>query len=469
MIRLFKHYVPVPLLLLAIAEVIILFSSMYAGIALRFLSTDISYIGHMESMGPIFPKAASFSFVMLSVMTAFGLHQRDLKHEGVWSYPTRFIASFAVGLVVMLLVFYTIPDLRLGRGAFGLVFLIAIVGTAITRLVFVRLFRLDALKRRILLLGAGSRTVKIELLGKDDRGRQKFNLVGCLPLSNSNCCLNQTKILNDRGSILSVAKKYKIDEIVVGVRERRGGGLPADQLLECKLAGIEVVDLPSFFERETGQIQIESLNPSWMIFSDGFRRGSFKDMTKRIFDIGASSLLLLLTLPVFLATALLIWLESGGPILYRQERVGEYGRVFNVLKFRSMRQDAERDGVPQWAKKKDDRVTRVGRAIRMLRIDELPQVFNVFKGDMSFVGPRPERPYFVKELTKNIAYYPSRHTVKPGITGWAQIRYPYGATVEDAIQKLQYDLYYIKNHTMFLDLIILFQTAQIILFGKGAR
>jgi len=227
--------------------------------------------------------------------------------------------------------------------------------------------------------------------------------------------------------------------------------------------------LPSFFERQTGQIQLESLNASWMIFSDGFHRSPMKDIVKRIFDVTASSLLLLLTLPVFVLTALLIWLESGSPILYRQERVGENGRIFNVLKFRSMRKDAERDGVPQWAKKQDARVTRVGKVIRLLRIDELPQIFNVLRGDMSFVGPRPERPYFVDELTKKISYYPSRHTVKPGITGWAQIRYPYGATVEDAVQKLQYDLYYVKNHTLFLDLIVLIQTAQVVLFGKGAR
>lgn len=466
MIRLFRHYIPVPLLLLVIAEVVILFFSMYAGIAVRFLSTDVT---HVVSVGPVFPKAVIFVFVMLSIMTAFGLHQRDMKQEGVWGYPIRFMASFAVGFVVMLLIFYALPNLYLGRGAFALVFGFAMAGTAITRLIFVRLFRLDALQRRVLLLGAGSRSAKIETLGTDEYGQRKFNLVGCLPLANADCSLNHTKILNDRGPILSVAKKYKIDEIVVGVRERRNGGLPADQLLECKLAGIEVVDLSSFFERETGQIQIESLNPSWMIFSDGFQRGSFKDMTKRIFDIVASGLLLLVTLPVVLTTALLIWIESGVPVLYRQERVGEYGRAFNVLKFRSMRKDAERDGVPQWAKKQDDRVTRVGRIIRMLRIDELPQIFNVLKGDMSFVGPRPERPFFVKELTQKIPYYPSRHTVKPGITGWAQIRYPYGATVDDAMQKLQYDLYYVKNHTMFLDLIILFQTAQTVLFGKGAR
>lgn len=466
MIRLFKHYVPLPLFLMAITEAVVLFGSMYLGTGLRFIWGDHSGI---KLIGPIFPRALVFTAVMLAIMTAFGLHQRDVKQEGVWGYPIRFIVSFVVGLVTMLLIFYVVPNLYLGRGAFALVFLLAFVGTALTRLIFVRLFKLDAMLRRVMLLGSGSRSAKIEGLERDEQGQRKFNLVGCLPLSNSEFSFDRTRILRDKGSILSIAKKYRIDEIVVGVRERRGGGLPADQLLECKLAGIEVIDLPSFFERETGQIQVESLNPSWMIFSDGFSRSPLKDITKRMFDVIASGVLLLLTLPVMLITALLIWLEGGSPVFYRQERVGENGHVFKVLKFRSMRQDAEHDGVPQWAKKQDDRVTRVGKVIRLLRIDELPQVFNVFKGDMSFVGPRPERPYFVQDLTRKIPYYPSRHTVKPGITGWAQIRYPYGATVEDAVQKLQYDLYYVKNHTLFLDLIILFQTAQVVLFGRGAR
>ena len=466
MIRLFKHYLPLPLLLLALTEVAVVFASMYAGTALRFVGGESSYF---TSVGPIFPRALVFSFVMLSIMTAFGLYQRDVRQEGEWGYPARFVASFAVGLVAMLQIFYAFPSLYLGRGAFGLAFLLAFVGTALVRFIFIKLFKTRVLGRRVLLLGSGSRSAKVEMLERDEEGNRRFNLVGCLPLSKADCCLDKTRILNDHGSILSIAKKYRIDEIVVGVRERRGGGLPADQLLECKLAGIEVVDLPSFFERETGQIQLESLNPSWMIFSDGFHRSQFKNMIKRMFDVTASSVLLAVTLPVLFVTALLIWLESGRPILYRQERVGEHGRVFEVLKFRSMRKDAERDGMPQWAKKQDDRVTRVGNVMRKLRIDELPQVFNVLKDDMSFVGPRPERPYFVKDLAKKISYYPSRHAVKPGITGWAQIRYPYGATVEDAVQKLQYDLYYVKNHTLFLDIIILFQTAQVVLFGKGSR
>lgn len=467
MIRIFKHYMPVSLLLLGAIETLILASSMHVGVALRFANIHPSY--YVEFVGSIPPKALVFTIVMLAIMTAFGLYRRETDNEGAWGGFIRLTASFLVGLIVMILVFYAFPDLYLGRGAFALGFLYAFAGISLARFLFAKFAGHSALQQRVLLVGSGSRAAKVETLEKDEKGNSKFKLVGCLPLSDKPCNFVKTRVLTDKGSILSIAKKYKANEIIVGVRERRNGGLPAEQLLECKLAGMTIVDLPSFFERQTGQIQLDSLNTSWMIFSDGFHRSSVKDIGKRIFDIIASSLLLLVTLPVFLLTALLIWLESGSPILYRQERVGEYGRVFNVLKFRSMRKDAERDGTPQWAKKQDERVTRVGNVIRKLRIDELPQIFNVLKGDMSFVGPRPERPYFVNELSKKIAYYPSRHTVKPGITGWAQIRYSYGATVEDAIEKLQYDLYYVKNHTIFLDLIILLQTAQVVLFGRGAR
>jgi len=466
MIRVFKHYFPVSILLLAMAEALILLSSMHVGVSLRFVTT---HPGAIHSVGFLTPKAVIFAVVILGIMTAFGLYQRNSGEEGPWGDLIRVTASFFVGLIVMILIFYAFPDLYLGRGAFALAFLYAYAAILSARFLFMKFADHTALRRRVLLVGSGSRAAKVQTLEKDAMGKVQFNLVGCLPLSNEHGDYNNARILPDHGSILSVARKYKVDEIVVGVRERRNGGMPTSQLLECKLAGIEIIDLPSFFERQMGHIQLESLNPSWMIFSDGFQRSSMKDITKRAFDIVVSSLLLLLTMPVFLLTALLVWLESGSPILYRQERVGVHGRSFDVLKFRSMRHDAERDGVPQWAKKQDTRITRVGRVIRMLRIAELPQIFNVLKGDMSFVGPRPERPYFVHELAKKITYYPLRHTVKPGITGWAQIRYSYGATVDDAIEKLQYDLYYVKNHTLFLDLIILLQTAQVVLFGKGAR
>ncbi len=466
MIRVFRHYLPLSLLLLATAEALILLSSMHAGVSLRFITT---HPGDIRSVGFLTPKAVIFTIVILAIMTAFGLYQRNSAEQGPWAEFVRVTASFLVGLIAMILIFYAFPDLYLGRGAFALAFLYSFVGILIVRVLVMKFGDHTSLRRRVLLVGSGSRATKVQTLEKDATGRVRFTLVGCLPLSNEHVDCSKIRILPGEGSILSVARKYRVDEIVVGMRERRNGGLPTSQLLECKLAGIDVIDLPSFFERQMGHIQLESLNPSWMIFSDGFQRSSMKNITKRAFDIVVSSLLLVLTLPLFFLTALLVWLESGSPILYRQERVGEHRRVFEVLKFRSMRQDAERDGVPQWAKKQDARATRVGKVIRMLRIDELPQIFNVLKGDMSFVGPRPERPYFVDELSKKVAYYPSRHTVKPGITGWAQIRYPYGATVEDAIQKLQYDLYYVKNHTLFLDLIILLQTAQVVLFGKGAR
>lgn len=233
--------------------------------------------------------------------------------------------------------------------------------------------------------------------------------------------------------------------------------------------GVEVVELPTFFEREYRQVMLESLNPSWVVLGDGFRQGLIRNLVKRMFDITASGALLLLYLPVLLAAALCIFLESGLPILYRQERVGRGGRVFTLYKLRSMRKDAEKNGAVQWAADDDDRVTRVGRFIRRCRIDELPQIFNVFKGEMSFVGPRPERPAFVDQLVAQIPYYALRHSVKPGITGWAQVRFAYGASVDDAIEKLQHDLYYVKNHSLFLDLMILMATVEVVLWGEGAR
>jgi sugar transferase (PEP-CTERM system associated) len=270
-------------------------------------------------------------------------------------------------------------------------------------------------------------------------------------------------------SLLSLVRKYAIDQIVVAVRDRRGDGFPVQELLECRMQGVKVIELPTFFEREHRQVLLESLNPSWMVFGNGFRQGWAGDAVKRLFDLAVSGMLLLLSLPVMLVAALCIYLESGGPILYRQQRVGQGGRIFTLYKFRSMKTDAECGGTPQWASANDDRTTRVGRFIRKWRIDELLQVFNVIRGDMSLVGPRPERPYFVDQLVKQIPYYALRHCARPGITGWAQVRYQYGASVDDAIEKLQYDLYYVKNHCLFLDLMILISTVEVVIWGKGAR
>jgi sugar transferase (PEP-CTERM system associated) len=296
-------------------------------------------------------------------------------------------------------------------------------------------------------------------------------VVGYVPVQAEKSYVPESLVINfaPGENLLSIVEKYAVDQIVIGLRDRRGGRLPIEQLLECRSRGVKVMEMPSFFEREYRQILLESLNPSWMVLGGGFRKDYLSNAVKRVFDLTASLALLLVAWPVMLVTALCIYQESGGPVLFRQGRVGKDGRVFNLLKFRSMRKDAEHDGKPQWARENDDRTTRIGRFIRKVRIDELPQLFNVLRGEMSFVGPRPERPFFVNQLSEQIPYYGLRHSAKPGITGWAQVRYPYGATIEDAIEKLQYDLYYVKNHSLFLDIMILIATVEVVLWGKGAR
>jgi sugar transferase (PEP-CTERM system associated) len=245
--------------------------------------------------------------------------------------------------------------------------------------------------------------------------------------------------------------------------------MPLRELLDCKLHGVRVVDMATHFEKTLGQIRRDSVSAGWLIFGDGFEQGVMRTAVKRLFDMVCASVLILLTWPIMLVTAILIKLESTGPVLYLQERVGLNGRLFRVVKFRSMCANAEMDGQPRWAAAGDARVTRVGRLIRKLRIDELPQLFSVLGGDMSLVGPRPERPFFVDQLTRELPYYAVRQSVKPGVTGWAQVRYHYGASVEDAAEKLQYDLYYVKNHSLFLDLVVLFETVGVVLLGKGAQ
>ena len=463
MIRIFKHYMPKDLLLLGFAEIVILLFAMYVGASVRYFDASIVEVTQNE---PVFPNALIFVAVMIFIMTALGLYQRELK-EGEWGYFPRLGVSFVVGLAVMSLLFYLMPSMSLGRGVVGFTFAFALFGLMVARYLYLKLADHSAIKRRVLVLGVGSRAFKIGELERASEGRNDFHVVGYLPV-NRDAAHGDAKVLRDQASLRKLVQKYRVEEIVVGIRDRRNA-LPIQEILQCKLNGVQVTDLPTFFERETGRVHLESLNPSWLIFSDGFQQGVFKTIVKRLFDVLAASLLLLLAAPIMLLTALLVWLEDRGPVFYKQARVGQGDVPFNLIKFRSMRTDAEGDGRPQWARKNDDRVTRVGRIIRKTRIDELPQVFNVLRGDMSFVGPRPERPYFVEQLQQQIPYYGYRHTVKPGITGWAQVRYPYGASVDDALQKLQYDLYYVKNNTLFLDLIVLFQTARVLLWNDGAR
>lgn len=265
------------------------------------------------------------------------------------------------------------------------------------------------------------------------------------------------------------ARELGVTDIVVAVSERRGGVLPQDELLELRLRGVRIFDLSSFFEHSHGQVRLDSLRASWLIYGEGFRQGAWRRLTKRAVDVLGATVLLIATLPLMLVTALAIAMDSPGPIFYRQRRVGRAGEAFEVIKFRSMRLDAEGDGTPRWAARGDARITRVGRFIRRARIDELPQLWNVLAGQMSLIGPRPERPFFVEQLSARIPYYALRHTVKPGLTGWAQVRYHYGDSIEDAVEKLQYDLYYLKHGSLALDLSILLATVRVVLTGQGAH
>ncbi|MBS1213307.1 MAG: sugar transferase, system associated subfamily, partial [Proteobacteria bacterium] len=300
-------------------------------------------------------------------------------------------------------------------------------------------------------------------------GAQRFQVIAYVRMNEEPVRVDPERLMELQGPLNAFVQKADIDEIVVAPDDRRGG-LAVDEILDCKMAGVAVVDLLSFFEREGGMLRVDCLHPSWLVFSDGFRLGGARHGAKRLFDVVVSLVLLALVWPIMLLTALAIMIESGfrAPVFYQQFRVGLNWKMFKVTKFRSMRTDAERGGV-QMTRKNDERVTRVGSIIRKARIDELPQLFNVLAGDMSFVGPRPERPEFVEKFAETIPYYSERHRVKPGITGWAQLCYPYGSNYQDAIEKLQYDLYYVKNYSPFLDMLIILQTLEVVLWGRGAR
>jgi sugar transferase (PEP-CTERM system associated) len=378
------------------------------------------------------------------------------------------VVAFLLGSLATGLVAYVVPSLYLEPHQIAGVVVLALAGSAIVRTAFHKWSSLGVFKSRVLVLGTGSRVMRLAEFAQRNPNHVIIGYVSLQPTKHY-IPLPHVLSLEPGESLLSVVQKHEIDEIVIAVRDRRGGGFPVQQLLECRLKGVKVTELATFFEREHRQMLLESLNPSWMVLGDGFRQGLGRRIVKRAFDIAASLALLVVAAPIMLVAAICISLESGLPILYRQARVGEGGRTFTLCKFRSMKNDAEGDGTPRWAAHDDDRATCVGRIMRKLRIDELPQIINVLKGDMSFVGPRPERPYFVDQLSGQIPYYALRHAVKPGITGWAQVRYPYGASVDDSIEKLQYDLYYVKNHGLFLDIMILLDTVQVVLWGKGAR
>ncbi len=442
-------------------ELALLAATYYLGIWLRFIGDP----GGLAEVEPLQGKAITYALVVMACMMTMGLYTRHSR-DGTAQLVLRLGVSLVLGLTVMVVLFYIFPGLAIGRGAFALVLLFSGAALIASRLLFQHIGTVDGLKKRILVLGTGQRASVIDRLMRRKADRRGMSIVGYVQLGDDPPQV-KGRVFPHSEPLPDLVRQHRIQEIVVAVDDRRRN-FPIREIVECRLLGIDVLDIISFVERQCGRILIEHLYPGWLIYADGFYHSGMRAVWKRIFDVSVSLVMLAVFWPLMVLATVLVAVDSRGPILYRQVRVGEHGREFEVLKFRSMTVDAEKEGA-QWAQKNDARVTRFGGLMRKYRIDELPQLFNVLKGEMSFVGPRPERPEFVSELSGKILYYAERHRVKPGITGWAQINYPYGASERDAEEKLSYDLYYVKNYTLFLDLVILLQTAQAVLWKKGGR
>jgi sugar transferase (PEP-CTERM system associated) len=412
-------------------------------------------------------QVVSLAAGLFLINSASGLYQRAQE----WSVVESTLRA-ALALVLALLLTYQIFQvLPVGFGNLDAIrtsAMLVIAALILRRVVMGYWATKSRAGSRVLIFGSGA---PAQMVGATLRAADPLaTIVGYFPGPNEKQpAVPEAERLTSDLSLTQTAQRLGVDEIIVALTERRSGSMPLRELLDCKLSGVRVFDITTYFERMLGQIRIDFVNAGWLIFGDGFNQGFTRTAVKRVFDILCSSVLIVLAAPVMLITAIAIKLESKGPVFYRQERVGFNSNPFLVTKFRSMRTDAEQDGKPRWATANDSRVTRVGNIIRLIRVDELPQLFNVLTGDMSLVGPRPERPFFVEQLTNEIPYYAVRHSIKPGVTGWAQVRYQYGSTIEDSQEKLQYDLYYVKNHSLFLDFVILIETVGVVLTGKGAR
>jgi sugar transferase (PEP-CTERM system associated) len=469
-IRLNKHYVHLPYLFLGIAEAMLLMLS--AWLALSFIASTAQPDFQVTLSELYWPPLVVFSLVLSCCTLSMGVYLAMVR-EGFRSMVLRTVVSFFfLGSLSLYLLELLLPQDFLPKGFIFWAVILSSLMVVLARVVFMLVVDTAKLKRRVVIYGAGDRAKKlledlapeIDVLGVD--------VVGCVPNANENIQVDERTILPLPNDWLDFVKRSHISEIVVSPDERRRAQgdsvFPLNDFLDCKLAGVPSCDALSFCERELGKIDITLLQPSWMLYSDGFKYSKRRLMAKRIFDLILASAFFAVLWPFMLLTAIAVKLESPGAVLYHQVRVGLNGRHFRIYKFRSMRQDAEKNGAV-WAQKNDARVTKVGAFIRNTRLDELPQLYNVLAGSMSFVGPRPERPEFVTDLSQQIPFYDTRHKVKPGLMGWAQLKYPYGASVEDAKNKLQYDLYYTKNHSFLMDMLIMIQTVEIILLGKGVH
>jgi len=463
--RLAGHHIQVSVVILAMLDAAAVYCAMLGSSILvyRFASHVASH-----SSAAVWDSGMLFTSVTFVSALAFGLYSARQRARTM-GILFRVIAAVGIALALTMIGLYLLPQMWVERRVLVVAGVLAVAMLLIFRLGYWRLVDETSFKNRVLVYGTGRHATHIANLRRrsDQRG---FTVVGFVPAPGDESVVPADGIIRSEENLLSLCLRESVDEIIIAMDERRNS-LPIRQLLDCRLAGIDVTELASFLERETGRVRIDVLYPSWLILGEGFKRGSFRLQSARAFDLFAASILFIMACPLMLITALAIKLEDGwkAPIFYHQERVGFAGKVFKLLKFRSMVVNAESAGQAVWAQKKDSRVTRVGSVIRLLRIDELPQILNVLKGEMGLVGPRPERPQFVQQLAEKIPYYIERLSVKPGITGWAQLCYPYGASEKDALEKLQYDLYYIKNGNLLFDLAILLQTVEVVIMGKGAR
>ncbi|MES1930706.1 sugar transferase [Salinisphaera dokdonensis CL-ES53] len=465
-LRVFNHYMHVRYLLLGVFQALMLIVLVYVAARIRFLGYAVPMT---EEPVLLLPQAFVFSAALMFGMCAVGVLNPRLR-DGHLQVTLRVLTGCGLGALLLMLLFYVLPSLYLGRGVFALALALGLVLSLTIQIAFYLAVDRSASPWRVLFLGAGENAGALLAFLRRRSDQRLFHTVGCVPVEGEERKVSPSLLLDSDASLLSHVRALRVDEIVVAMDDNRRG-FPTDELLACRMAGVNIIDTVTFYERQTGKVKTELLKPSWFIFSYGFRVTPVQDFVKRVVDITASLLLMPIALPVMAGVALAIMIEEGtsAPLLFRQRRVGHRGRVFEIWKFRSMIVDAERAGVAQWATRNDPRVTRVGGVIRKYRLDELPQLFNVLRGEMSLVGPRPERPEFVSELAVRLPYYRIREHVRPGITGWAQVGYPYGASEDDANSKLQLDLYYIKNRSVFLDLLILLGTVEVVLLRKGGR
>ncbi len=461
MIRLFKHYIPHAVLLLGLLDLGLLVLGSELAWQLRAAQIGMD-IGTFSDRGLALLGTAMVIWLAMIAVGVYGPNAlRSLRFAGA-----RVLVAISLGIIALAVVDFMIPSDLFWRSTLLYTMGLAILVLVADRLLLNSFLGSSAFRRRVMVLGAGDRAQRLRALG--DKPETGFAIVAYIAMSDDPRIVEEAiprAAIHDLGRFV---ENLGVSEVVLALQERRNS-LPLKDLLRIKTKGVHVNDFSSFIERETGRVDLDTINPSWLIFSDGFSSGRmFSSAVKRIFDITASVILLALTFPIIGLFALLVKLDSKGPAFFRQTRVGLFGEPFTVIKLRSMRTDAEKDGA-KWAEENDPRITRLGRFIRKVRIDELPQTWSVLKGQMSFVGPRPEVPSFVESLEEEIPFFGERHMVKPGITGWAQINYPYGASVEDSRCKLEYDLYYAKNYTPFLDFVILLQTLRVILWPEGAR